>query len=64
MFEIECVRSIQETVFEQDLPRAAAERAGGGQLLQHVEAIRHPRTGALRHLLRYSSHQVKSFTHC
>ena len=64
MFEIECVRSIQEALLEQDLPRAAAEGAGGRQLLQHVEALRHPRAGDHRHLLRYSSHQVKSFTHC
>ena len=60
MFEIECVRSVQEAVLEQDLPRAAAEGAGGRQLLQHDEAFRHPRARALRHLLRYSSHQVNS----
>ena len=60
MFEIECVRSVQEAVLEQDLPRAAAEGAGGRQLLQHVEALRHPRARAHRHLLRYSSHQVNS----
>ena len=64
MFEMKCVRSVQEALLEQDLPRAAAAGAGGRQLLQHVEALRHPRARALRHLLRYSSHQVKTFTHC
>ena len=60
MFEIECVRSFQEAVLEQDLPRAAAEGAGGRQLLQHVEALRHPRARAHRHLLRAPSYQVNS----
>ena len=64
MFEIECVRSVQEAVLEQDLPRAAAAGAGGRQLLQHDEAFGHPHARALRHLLRLLSHQVKSFTHC
>ena len=57
------VSSFQEAVFEQDLPRAAAEGAGGDQLLQPDEALRHPRARALRHLLRISSPQVKSLTY-